>query len=396
MKTVHTDVVVVGARAAGAATAMLLARAGLDVTLLDRAPAGTDTLSTHALMRGGVVQLHRWGLLDRIRAAGTPAVRRTTFHYTSASTVVDIAPGDGIDALYAPRRTVLDPLLAASAAASGAHVRFGFTVDHVLRAGDGRACGVAGRDRLGRRAVVRARFVVGADGARSLVAEQVGAPVERTGHGAGSYLYSYWTGVDAPGYEWVFRPDVTAGLIPTNNGLTCVFTGSTAARLATREPGLLVTLLREASPEVADRVLDGRPVGRVRRFIGRPGLMRRPCGPGWVLVGDAGYWKDPISAHGLTDALRDAELAADAVIGAHGAVRLADEAGWLDNYHTLRNELSDDLFDVTDRLATPGWTDADIGGLLRSLSAAMASEVAHLAGRPLRPPVRALTSVGCR
>ena len=109
MHTHDTDVVVVGARAAGAATAMLLARAGLDVVVVDRARQGSDTLSTHALMRGAVIQLHRWGLLERIRAAGTPPVRRTTFHLTGGPTVVDIRPQHGIDALYAPRRTVLDP-----------------------------------------------------------------------------------------------------------------------------------------------------------------------------------------------------------------------------------------------------------------------------------------------
>lgn len=396
MDTHHTDVVVVGARAAGAATAMLLARAGLDVTVVDRTRQGADTLSTHALMRGGIIQLHRWGLLDRIKAAGTPAVRRTTFHYTAASTVVDITPGDGIDALYAPRRTVLDPLLADSAATSGAKVRFGFTVTHVLRDVDGRVRGVVGTDRLGRRTTIRARFVVGADGFHSVVADQVHAPVERAGRGAGGYLYRYWSGVDTHGYEWVFRPEVTTGVIPTNDGLTCVFVGSTPERVAAREPDVFTTLLESASPSVANRVLAGRPEGRARRFLGRPGVMRRPCGPGWALVGDAGYWKDPISAHGITDALRDAELLAGAVVGAIGASDTADEAHWMRGYHELRNRLSSDLFDITDRMATPGWTDDDIGSILRSLSAAMADEVTVLAGLAPWPPALATTGVGCR
>ena len=165
MNTHDTDVVVVGARAAGAATAMLLARAGLDVVVVDRARHGSDTLSTHALMRGGVIQLHRWGLLDRIRAAGTPAIRHTTFHLAGGSTVVDILPGHGIDALYAPRRTVLDPLLASAAADSGATVRFGFTVNGLLRDADGRVSGVVGTDRVGRTTRINARYVVGVDGA---------------------------------------------------------------------------------------------------------------------------------------------------------------------------------------------------------------------------------------
>ena len=117
------DVVVVGARAAGAATAMLLARAGLDVLVVDRSRYGADTLSTHALMRAGVVQLHRWGLLDEIVAAGTPAVRTTTFTFADEEVRITIKPSHGVDALYAPRRTVLDPILVDAARAAGAVVR---------------------------------------------------------------------------------------------------------------------------------------------------------------------------------------------------------------------------------------------------------------------------------
>ena len=111
----HYDAVIVGARAAGAATAMLLARAGLRVLVVDRSRYGADTLSTHALMRGGVLQLHRWGLLDRVVDAGTPPIRHTTFHYATTS-IITIKPSHGVDALYAPRRTLLDPVLVDAAA----------------------------------------------------------------------------------------------------------------------------------------------------------------------------------------------------------------------------------------------------------------------------------------
>ena len=122
------DAVVVGARVAGAATALLLARAGLRVLVVDRARRGSDTLSTHALMRGGVLQLRRWGVLERVVAAGAPPVRRVTFHYGSQATPVALKPHAGVSALYAPRRTVLDAALADAAEAAGARLRFGLVV----------------------------------------------------------------------------------------------------------------------------------------------------------------------------------------------------------------------------------------------------------------------------
>src|SRR5580765_3247956 len=127
------DVVVIGARCAGAATAMLLARAGHRVLLVDRGRYGSDTLSTHALMRGAVVQLHRWNLLPAVIASGTAPVRQATFVYGGESVTVPIAPRDGVDALYAPRRYVLDRLLADGAASAGAEVIYGVRLRELRR-----------------------------------------------------------------------------------------------------------------------------------------------------------------------------------------------------------------------------------------------------------------------
>ena len=126
------DALVVGARCAGAACAMLMARRGLRVLAVDRGAYGSDTLSTHALMRGGVLQLHRWGVLPSVAECGTPRVIATTFEYTHESVTVPIEPKYGVDALYAPRRTLLDGLLSAAAVASGAEVVYGVKVDGVL------------------------------------------------------------------------------------------------------------------------------------------------------------------------------------------------------------------------------------------------------------------------
>jgi len=372
------DVLIVGARAAGAATAMLLARAGARVLVVDRSQYGADTLSTHALMRGGVVQLRRWGLLDRIVELGTPAIRQTTFRYATDEIAIPIKPSHGIDALYAPRRTVLDPVLADAAMGAGAEIRYGVSVTGIERDRNGRVCGIVGCDRSGRRFAASARLVVGADGMRSALAEHVAAPIERRGAGASAVVYGYWSGVENDGYEWIFRPNACAGVIPTNGGQVCVFVAATPPRVGRGGRAVLESLVAEASVETADRLRAGTAPAGVRTFAGRPGFMRRAWGPGWALVGDAGYWKDPLTAHGLTDALRDAELLARAITASMSGEVHETEA--LAGYQATRDRLSEQLFEVTDRIASHRWTDAEIGPLLRQLSAAMADEVDVLGG----------------
>src|SRR6516164_1067045 len=172
--TQRYDVIIAGARCAGAATALLLARQGARVLVLDKSRYGTDTLSTHALMRGAVVQLNRWGLLPAVAGTGTPPVRSTTFHLADAVTPIRVKPKHGVEALYAPRRRVLDAILADAARNAGADVRFGVSVTGLRRDQTGRVTGITGRagpERL----EVSADLVVGADGRRSTVARDVGA-----------------------------------------------------------------------------------------------------------------------------------------------------------------------------------------------------------------------------
>jgi 2-polyprenyl-6-methoxyphenol hydroxylase-like FAD-dependent oxidoreductase len=375
------DVAIVGARAAGAATALLLARHGLRVLLIDRARYGADTLSTHALMRAGVLQLARWGLLDDVVAAGTPPVRRVTFRYAGETVPIALTPSPGVDALYAPRRTVLDPILVDAAVAAGAEVRFGTAVTD-LRCGVAGVTGVVLREGRAAPVPVEARLVIGADGIRSTVAARVGAPTVRRGTGATTITYGYWTGLVTDGYEWNFRPGAASGVIPTNDGRACVFAGGTAARVGRGGLAVLRELVTASAPDLADRLAAARPPTVVRTFPGRPGHLRRAWGPGWALVGDAGYYKDPLSAHGLTDALRDAELLARAVVAvvADGVPEREALAG----YEARRDALSADLFDVTDVIAGHLWTDAEIPALLLRLNAAMHDEVDALAALPVR------------
>jgi len=379
------DVVVVGARVAGAATAMLLARAGLRVLVLDRGRPGADTVSTHALMRAGVLQLHRWGLLPRLQAAGTPPVRRTVFHYESGEVArITLKPSAGVDALYAPRRTVLDRLLVEAAVEAGAEVRFGVRVTDLL-VERGRVTGVAGLHD-GRPVRVRAGLTVGADGIRSVVAARAGAATRWRGSAHGSILYAYADGLPTDGYEWFYGDRAAAGFIPTNDGQVCVFGGADGARvgaLAGDPLARLRQLVAVAAPTAAPRLAQARFTGRARSFPGLAGYLRQAHGRGWALVGDAGYFKDPLSTHGMSDALRDAELLAVAVLAGLGEGAGADSA--LDGYEQERDRLSRGLIAATERLAGYGWRESELRRDLLCLSSAMSDEVEALLRLDDRP-----------
>ena len=374
------DVVVVGARCAGAATALLLARAGARVLLVDRGVYATDTLSTHALMRGAVLQLHRWGLLPAIVAAGTPPVRSTTFSYPSHDVTVPIEPRYDVDVLYAPRRALLDRVLVDAAAGNGVELRYGVRADDVVKDSDGRVRGIMVSE-ASTRYEIEADLTIGADGLHSTIAERVGAVKVVEGRHATGSLYSYWEDLPVDGYYWCFPTATSLGAIPTNNGATCLFVSMPAARFREEVQGDKLSayrrLIGRASPHVQARLDGARMMEPIRGFAGHPGFIKRSIGPGWALVGDAGYFKDPLTAHGITDALRDAELLARAVVG-------GTEAAFAD-YEKTRHDLSRRLFEVTDEIASLDWTDERVQALHRAFSSEMSREVRALASlEPLR------------
>jgi len=327
-----------------------------------------------------VLQLHNWGLLPRVIAAGTPPVRSAIFYLPGAVSTVEIKPKNGVEALYAPRRTVLDAILADAARDAGADVRFGASVTGLRRGRAGRVTGITGRAGPAR-LEVSADLVIGADGRRSAVARWAGARTAHVAPASGAAIYRYVRDGTTEGYHWYFRDGAAAGVIPTNDGLACVFAATSAAGLR-REPGgagaAWRRILGRAAPELAERLDQRVAAGPPRVFPGLTGYLREAAGPGWALVGDAGYFKDPITAHGITDSLRDAEILARAVTtGGPGA---------FGRYQAERDELSLRLFRVTGRIASFDWTADQIGGHLLELSEAMAEEVAAMAGDHLGNP----------
>jgi flavin-dependent dehydrogenase len=303
------DAIVVGARCAGSPTAMLLARQGRRVLLLERATFPRDTLSTHYIHQSGVARLARWGLLERLAATGCPPIRRYRFDVGPFALTGTPPPIDGVDAAYSPRRHVLDTLLAEAAAEAGAEVRQGARVSGLLTE-DGRVTGVHGPG-----LEERAHVVIGADGRNSTVAREAGAALTEERGTLTCAYYSYWTGVDVEGVELYTRPGQFIGTSPTHDGRNMVIVLWPQDEFARVRAGI-EQAFEEAvalAPGLAERLRRGHRVEPFRGTTLLPNHFRTAAGPGWALAGDAGCHKDPILALGIGDAFRDADLLADAV-----------------------------------------------------------------------------------
>jgi flavin-dependent dehydrogenase len=341
--------VVVGARCAGAVTAMLLGRLGYRVTLVERGRIRSDTLSTHGIARGGVVQLAKWGLLDQVLASGAPAIRQVVFRAGGVEDVRSVKPRDGVDLLVAPRRYVLDGILVDAAAAAGATIRAGLTATGLLGA-DGRVEGILARRADGTVACLPATIVVGADGVRSRMATLFGSAVRESHPTDNATFYAYICGPSWRGFEFhvgEFADGRTgyAGVFPTHHGAACVWVCCPASKVgglrgAAVEPFL--NLLGSVSPTLAARMGAGRVVSPVRGAVRLPNHLRRATGPGWALVGDAGYHRDPITGHGITDAFRDAELLTRSIDD-----HLRGGAADLSEYEATRDAALRETFDLT-------------------------------------------------
>jgi 2-polyprenyl-6-methoxyphenol hydroxylase-like FAD-dependent oxidoreductase len=356
------DAIVVGARAAGSPTAMLLARKGYRVLLLDRATFPSDTLSTHVIHAPGVAALARWGLLDDPVATACPPIHRYSFDFGAMTIRGTSLPVDGHDVAFAPRRTVLDELLVQAAAASGAEVRQGCHVDAILGERDtvvGVRC--AGEE-------IRARIVIGADGRNSQVVRAVGAEEYHTTPRLQYSYYTYFSGLPADGLENFIRPDRGFACAPTHDGLTMVVMGWPYAEARAYKSDVRGNFYKtlELVPAFAERVARAE---QVAPFLGAavPGWFRKPYGDGWALVGDSGYNKDPITAQGITDAFLDAERCTEAIDRWLGAGKPYDDA--MSAWHQERDAKAMPIYDFTAQLATLAPPSPELQQLLGAVSA---------------------------
>ena len=330
------DAIVIGARCAGASTAMLLARAGHSVLLVDRARFPSEIPHGHFIHRHGPTRLSRWGLLDRVLATGCPAVTSLLVDFGDFLLAGHELVVDGVPVGLGPRRGALDGVLVSAAVEAGAELREGFVVDELVFA-DGRVVGIEGRSG-GKRVREQARFVIGADGRNSGVAKRVQAPAYDAVPTLSIWYFSYWSGVPGEALELYQRGRRIIFAFPTNDELYAVFVGWPAAELDTvrgsPEEALLAAV--DLAPELAERIRGGRREERLLGATQLPNFLRMPGGPGWALVGDAGCHKDPYLALGLCDAFRDAELLADALAEALSYGRSEAEA--LGEYERRRND----------------------------------------------------------
>jgi flavin-dependent dehydrogenase len=380
------DVVIVGGRVAGSAAAMLLARLGHDVVVVDRASFPSDTVSTHSIARSGVVQLRRWGLLDTVLDSGAPAIRQVTFHAGGESVSRTLSHKAGVDLVVAPRRYVLDTILATAAQRAGADVRDEVTVTGVRRDRRGRVAGVYGHDRGGAPMDIGARYVIGADGLGSRVARSVGATINEARPSGGAVQYAYYAGLQWTGMELFVAERSFAGVFPTHDGQACIWVCTPSAdaravrRTAGSRAGAFGELLERAAPQLAERLRHARRTSPIQGMLRMPNQVRQASGAGWALVGDAGYHRDAVTAHGISDAFRDAELLAVAVDQALGAGR--EESAALACYEQQRDQALREIFEITCRLAAYPAVP-DFIELQKQLSAAIDKEAAQLASWPI-------------
>ena len=340
------DAIVVGARCAGSPTATLLARKGYKVLVVDKASFPSDTMSTHMIWPRGIAVLARMGLLDDVVGTNCPPIHHVSVRFGDLELRGAFKYGDEGDTGYCPRRYLLDKILVDAAAAAGAEVRERFTAEGLIREG-GVVAGIRGHSRGAEPVEERARLVIGADGIHSSVAKLVEAPEYNTFPPQINFYFSYFSGFDCRQVEQHVIGDTAIVCMPTNDGLTMISGLWPSSRFdETRQDidGNFRKLVA-ASPSVSDRLRPARQEEKWQGTAGVPNYFRKPYGPGWALVGDAAYERDPISAQGISDALVEAEHLTQAIDAGLSGKRPLEEA--LAQYELERNARHNDYYAFT-------------------------------------------------
>jgi flavin-dependent dehydrogenase len=305
----RVDAIIVGSRCAGSAAATALARAGRRVVALDRVAFPADTISTHLIWPGGVAELQTLGALERVRALGAPPLPRALAGAGELVIRGDYTPVDGIDHALCVRRPGLDAALVETARDAGAEVRERCAVTELVP-DNGRVAGVRYRDANDYERELRAPLVIGADGRRSTVARLVDAqrPYRERASGRACF-FAYWEdGRDewrSTAAQWREGPELGTAF-PCDDGLALVLLQPPEARAAAFREDLAGEYERtvRSIPALAQRLDGCRQATKVRSATGISSYFRRSTGPGWALAGDAGHFKDPVTAQGIRDALR--------------------------------------------------------------------------------------------
>lgn len=370
------DVIIVGARAAGAPLALRLAKGRLRVLAVDRGSFPSDVLSTHMLTGDSVERLDNWGVLDEILRSDLPALRQILMGVDGFTVNVhaELNPYPAI----APRRSVLDTVLVDAARDAGAEVREGFTVQSLI-CEDGRIAGIAGRNRSGAETIERARLVVGADGRHSFVARQVDAAKYNERPVRAITYFAYYKDWDSAAMETYVQDGIATYAFPTNWGLACLGGYWPAAMLdeVRAAPEAAIASAFAGNPLMAERFSRAHRVERIQGSTGTAAYYRKSSGPGWALVGDAAYLKDPILASGIADAFRDADYTADAILAGYATGGTIEEH--LEKHEERRARATAAAYALNDLVASGGFSREGLLGIQDAVRSASEARLARRA-----------------
>ena len=324
------DAIVVGARVAGAPTAILLAQAGHSVLLVDRDTFPSDTMSTHLIRQEGVAMLQQWGLLERVLDTGCPKIVRSARSIMGDAGVEEFEESESMPGFQlCPRRTVLDAILVDAALGAGAEVRQGFSVSELTHDSDGRVTGVVGRNADGETVTEEARIVVGADGPHSRIARLVETEAYEEVESIVCGYYSYFSGFPLKQTEFHLVPGAVVIMFPTNDDQVCIAVERPVSDFKGWRQGIdegFYSAIEAAAPQFAEGIRAAKREERWQGTADVPQYFRRPFGPGWALVGDAGAHVDPTMGLGMSKAFTEVAMIVPALDAALSGTASFEEA----------------------------------------------------------------------